>query len=169
MPRYSVIINEREYDIRLDYRSERFTASINGAAREVVVRPLGDTRSLLLVDGVSLEVDVHAGANGERVVVVRGVEMRAQVEDYNVALARKAAGTSAPSTRETSMKAPMPGLVVDIRVSSGDHVRKGEPLIVIEAMKMENLLRARQDATIKAIVVTKGQSVEKGDTLVEFV
>lgn len=168
MPRYQVTINEREYDIRLEYRSERFIASVNGAVRDVVVRPLGETRSLLLIDGVSLEVDVHPGSNGYRAVVVGGVEMQAQVEDYNVALARKAAGATVHSVRESSMKAPMPGLVVDIRVTSGDHVKKGQPLVVIEAMKMENLLRARQDATIKAVVVTNGQSVEKGDTLVEF-
>jgi propionyl-CoA carboxylase alpha chain len=62
----------------------------------------------------------------------------------------------------------MPGLVISLRVAPGEPVAKGQPLMIIEAMKMENIIKARTDGIVKAIKVVPGQSVEKGDTLVEF-
>lgn len=66
------------------------------------------------------------------------------------------------------LKAPMPGLVLDIRVTEGESVSKGQALLVLEAMKMENVLKAESDATIKAIHCEKGAAVEKNQVLIEF-
>jgi biotin carboxyl carrier protein len=66
------------------------------------------------------------------------------------------------------LKAPMPGLVLDIRVKVGDVVKKGEPLVVLEAMKMENILKATNDVVIKKIAVEKGNAVEKNQLLLLF-
>jgi biotin carboxyl carrier protein len=62
----------------------------------------------------------------------------------------------------------MPGLVMTVKVKAGDKVKKGMPLLVIEAMKMENIVKARGESTVKTVHVTGGQSVEKGDILLEF-
>ena len=64
--------------------------------------------------------------------------------------------------------APMPGLVVRVTVTVGDAVQAGQPLVVMEAMKMENELRATGPGTVAAVRVTPGQAVEKGATLVEI-
>ncbi len=66
------------------------------------------------------------------------------------------------------LKAPMPGLVYDIKVNTGDVVHKGDPLIVLEAMKMENVLKAVSTATIGSIEVHKGDAVEKGQVLIRL-
>lgn len=66
------------------------------------------------------------------------------------------------------IKAPMPGLILDIMVEVGQEVKKGDPLIILEAMKMENLLKASGEGTITAIAVEKGQSVEKNSILIKF-
>ncbi|WP_448529058.1 biotin/lipoyl-containing protein [Raineya sp.] len=66
------------------------------------------------------------------------------------------------------LKAPMPGLIVDVRVSEGQKVAKGDVLIILEAMKMENAIKAPAEATIKAICIKKGDSVEKNKVLIEF-
>ena len=66
------------------------------------------------------------------------------------------------------LKAPMPGLVIDIAVSVGQQVFKGEKLLILEAMKMENVIKAAADVTIKAIHITKGQAVDKSQLLLEF-
>jgi len=66
------------------------------------------------------------------------------------------------------LKAPMPGLVLEIKVAAGDSVEKGDAVLVLEAMKMENVLKASNSATVKAITVTQGQAVEKGEVLIEF-
>ena len=62
----------------------------------------------------------------------------------------------------------MPGLIVGINVAVGDRVSKGDSLLILEAMKMENNLKAPGDGTVNAIRATKGDRVEKGQVLVEF-
>jgi len=66
------------------------------------------------------------------------------------------------------LKAPMPGLVVNIPVKKGDIIKHGETLLVLEAMKMENNLKAEHDVTIKNISAKKGKSVEKNEVLIIF-
>ncbi len=66
---------------------------------------------------------------------------------------------------ETDVKAPMPGVVVDIRVSVGDQIQTGKAILVLEAMKMENEIPAPVSGTVKSIGVSKGQSVNTGETL----
>ncbi len=66
------------------------------------------------------------------------------------------------------LKAPMPGLVLNVIVQEGQEVKKGDPIIVLEAMKMENILKSPADVTIKQICVKKSIAVEKGQVLVLF-
>jgi biotin carboxyl carrier protein len=66
------------------------------------------------------------------------------------------------------IKAPMPGLILDIKVAEGDLVKAGEPLLILEAMKMENIIKAPSEGTVKAIKVKKGASVEKNQILIQF-
>ncbi len=169
MQRYQVTIDGREYDVELDVHGGQLDAKINGRHVNLQNRDLGETRSLLFVDNQSFEVDIRVnGTNGGKIVFMKGLEIPAIVEDYNLAQLRKAAGISAGAAVETTIKAPMPGLVVTVKVKEGDKVKKGMPLLVIEAMKMENIVKARGAATVKTVHVTGGQSVEKGDILLEF-
>ncbi len=66
------------------------------------------------------------------------------------------------------LKAPMPGLVLNILVKPGDTVKKNDPVLVLEAMKMENVIKAPGDAVVKAIAAEKGKPVEKGQILISF-
>jgi biotin carboxyl carrier protein len=66
------------------------------------------------------------------------------------------------------IKAPMPGLIIDLKIKPGDTVKVGEPLLVLEAMKMENILKSPGEGVIKSVKVKKGDSVEKGQLLIEF-
>ncbi len=75
---------------------------------------------------------------------------------------------NAASTKVTDLKAPMPGLVLDVLIEEGATVEKGTPLMILEAMKMENVLKAAGEGVIKNIPINKGQNVEKGAVLIEF-
>eukprot|EP00826_Nyctotherus_ovalis_P030334 TRINITY_DN241_c0_g1_i6.p2 TRINITY_DN241_c0_g1~~TRINITY_DN241_c0_g1_i6.p2 ORF type:complete len:188 (+),score=81.08 TRINITY_DN241_c0_g1_i6:70-633(+) len=66
------------------------------------------------------------------------------------------------------MVSPMPGAVVSVNVKPGDHVVDGQELLVIEAMKMQNIIRAEKEAKVKGVKVKKGQSVAVDETLIEF-
>jgi biotin carboxyl carrier protein len=67
-----------------------------------------------------------------------------------------------------NVKAPMPGLIIDLKVKVGDTVKTGDALLILEAMKMENLLKSPGDGVIKNVRIKKGESVEKGQVLLEF-
>ena len=69
---------------------------------------------------------------------------------------------------ENEIKAPMPGMILEINVEEGQSVKAGESLLVLEAMKMENTITASNDATIKSISVTQGQTVAKKELLIEL-
>ena len=68
----------------------------------------------------------------------------------------------------TDVKAPMPGKVLDVVVNVGDEVKKGDAILILEAMKMENVLKAEGDCIIKSVLVENQQSVEKNQVLVEL-
>ncbi len=72
------------------------------------------------------------------------------------------------SKKTESIKAPMPGLVLNVLVSEGQAVKKGDTILILEAMKMENALKAPQDGIIKKIAVSKGTAVEKNQLLIEL-
>ena len=67
-----------------------------------------------------------------------------------------------------AIKAPMPGLILEISVEVGQEVKENDPLLILEAMKMENSFLSPRNGTIKAIAVQKGMAVDKGQLLVEF-
>ena len=75
---------------------------------------------------------------------------------------------NATASKVNELKAPMPGLIVAIRVQPGQVVQKGDPLLVLEAMKMENILKAPADAVVKAIRVGLRDNVQKGQVLISF-
>ncbi|MBE2230396.1 MAG: acetyl-CoA carboxylase biotin carboxyl carrier protein subunit [Chitinophagaceae bacterium] len=78
-------------------------------------------------------------------------------------------GFSTVSTKHVKeIKAPMPGLVLDIAVKEGQEVKEGDRILILEAMKMENSIMIQNNAVIKRIAVTKGQPVEKNQVLVEL-
>lgn len=169
MPRYQVTVDDREFDIELETVEGRYVAKVNGKSVDLYSRQLHETRSLLFVDNESYEVDIRINGNGgQKTVFMKGLEIPAYVEDYNLAQLRKAAGITGKATIEAVLKAPMPGMVVGVKVKEGDKVKKGMALVVIEAMKMENIIKSRGEGTVKAIHVAAGESVEKNDKLLEL-
>ncbi len=73
---------------------------------------------------------------------------------------------NAPSAGGGTISAPMPGTINDVRVKVGDSVKKGQVLLILEAMKMENEIMASSDGTVKSVDVSKGASVSAGDALI---
>ena len=73
------------------------------------------------------------------------------------------------ATKVNAINAPMPGLVLDIMVTEGQTVQKGDPLLILEAMKMENVIKSAGEGVVKAIKVKKGTPVDKGTLLISFV
>lgn len=99
---------------------------------------------------------------------VNGTKYEVSLRDKFDALMEQMGFGSGAGQKAADLKAPMPGLVIEVRVQPGDLVKKGDPVIVLEAMKMENVLKAPGDGKVKSIEVQKGVSVEKGLVLIKF-
>lgn len=91
-----------------------------------------------------------------------------QLKDRFDQLLEQMGMSEAATTKVNDIKAPMPGLIVGINVQPGDVVKKGDAVLVLEAMKMENLIKAAGEGTIRTIRVNKGDRVEKNQILIEF-
>lgn len=169
MARYLAQIDSTDFDIEVDYCSEKYCARINGKEVEIEYFPLAEGRAIVIVDGQSLEVDVRANSYASRqIVFMKGRDIVVDIEDYNLAQLRKTAVMSSGESADKLIKAPMPGLILEVKVQPGDVVKKNQPIMIVEAMKMENIIKAPADGTIKTIHIANGQSVEKDMKLVEF-
>ena len=122
----------------------------------------------LIVDGRSISLSVEPGANGVSLLRTASGPHQAEVIGNRERLLRAASTDSDRTTRSAPLKAPMPGLIVKILVEPGTRVRTGDPLVVLEAMKMENEIRATHDGVVERIHVKSGAAVVKNELLVEF-
>jgi len=118
----------------------------------------------LILDGRSYESYVYPGDEDWQ-VLLRGRQFQVKVEDEREKRLRAAAGGGVAEGGEFHLKAPMPGLVVAVPVSEGQAIEKGQVLIILESMKMQNELKAPRAGTIGRIRVKAGESVEQKQTL----
>jgi propionyl-CoA carboxylase alpha chain len=119
------------------------------------------------IDGTPLAMHVRMIPNGFE-LAYRGVEVKAFVYTEREARYARLMPVKALSGSEKAVRCPMPGLVVSLAVAEGQEVKAGETLAVVEAMKMENVLRAERDGTIKKIRVKPGDSVAVDAVIMEF-
>ncbi|HMA75489.1 MAG TPA: acetyl/propionyl/methylcrotonyl-CoA carboxylase subunit alpha [Xanthobacteraceae bacterium] len=120
------------------------------------------------IDGVPVAVQVRAILNGF-LLFHRGIEARAFVYTESESEAARLMPTKVAVDTGKKLLCPMPGLVVSISVAPGQEVKAGETLAIVEAMKMENVLRAERDGTVKAVFAKKGDSLAVDAVILEFV
>jgi len=110
-------------------------------------------------------------ANSEEksfIIRVNGNEYDVKLQDkYDLLLQQLGMG-NLKSTKVNNIKAPMPGLVLRFEKSIGDEIKKGDSVLILEAMKMENILKSPGDGKVKNILVKQGQAVEKNQILIEL-
>jgi len=133
-------------------RARKFKVSVNGKTYEVVVEELEDFGS---------------GVNKESAGNFSSVSSTQTVVD-TPAVSKPVTSTPSASLDGKVLKAPIAGRVVHVKVSEGDSVKKGEIVIVLEAMKMNNDIPSPIDGVVKKILVKEGETVENGQALIEF-
>ena len=118
----------------------------------------------ITVNGVAYSVSVEETAAGAAPVAAAPAAPKAPAAP---AAAPKAAAP-AGAAGAVSVKAPMPGNILDVKVAAGASVKAGDVLVILEAMKMENEIVAPQDGTVASVSVKKGDTVNSGDLLVSM-
>jgi len=112
---------------------------------------------------------LEADINGKKIKLeVDGESFEMEIKDPLDQMLDSMGFSSASTKHIKEIKAPMPGLVLDIAVKEGQEVKEGDRILILEAMKMENSIMIQTNAVIKRIAVTPGQAVDKGQVLVEL-
>lgn len=119
---------------------------------------------------ISYNAEVLKANTEEKSFIIRvnGNKYTVQLKDKYDELLEKLGMNNTSAAKIKDIKAPMPGLVVDIRVKEGDQIKKGDALVVLQAMKMENILKCPADVTIKRIHVKKDDAIEKNQLIISF-
>ncbi|MFZ5552986.1 MAG: acetyl-CoA carboxylase biotin carboxyl carrier protein subunit [Bacteroidota bacterium] len=162
---------------------------IKSGQKEFVVEPSRETVTKGTINGKEYLADISAEGTSFSVILnhkhyqvelvksdkenknpvlrVNGTKYVLEVKDeYDALLAMLGMSGNAKAVKD--LKAPMPGMVLDVLVNSGDKIAKDQPLVVLEAMKMENVLKSPADLVIKEIKVKKSNAVEKNQVLLLF-
>jgi acetyl/propionyl-CoA carboxylase alpha subunit len=153
----------------VDYRSPD-AVTLNNEPFAWDIADLGNGRFHILYQGRSFNAEVvEADYSAKNIVLkLNGQRVELQAKDRFDLLLERLGMANAATAKVNELKAPMPGLIVDIRVQPGQVVQKGDPLLVLEAMKMENILKAPADGTVSGLKVTLRDNVQKGQVLVQF-
>ena len=138
----------------------KYITTVEG--KEFLVEIIDDKH--ISVDGKSHESYVQRGDDNWQ-VLLRGRLYPVIVEDEREKRLRAAAGASVDESGEYHLKAPMPGLVVTILVEEGQAVKKGQVLLILESMKMQNELKSPRDGKVNRIKIKAGESVEQKQAL----
>lgn len=164
--KYVTTIGEREYVVEI---LDEHRVAVNDAIFQVDFIRVGDQPVYsLVVDGQSFDAMVSPDEELWQVILQGGM-FSARVEDEREKRLRAAMEGALPDTSEFHLKAPMPGLVISIPVQVGQLVQKGDVLVVLESMKMQNELKSPRAGSIARIRVGTGDRVEKKETLLSVV
>ncbi len=164
--KYITTINEHEYlvDILDDHR-----VVVNGVCYVVDFESVsGQPVFSLLVDGKSYEAYVYE-SDSDLEVLVNGALYTAAVVDEREHRLRSAFGSGPVQSGEFYLKAPMPGLVIDIPVEDGQKIGEGDVLLILESMKMQNELKAPRAGVVSRVRVKVGENVERRQTLLSVI
>jgi biotin carboxyl carrier protein len=163
--KYVVLLDGQTIEVEVD--GDRVT--VDGRAHSATLGVISGTPlRQLLIDGRPLTLSVEAIGRGRWALTPRGERWEMEVLDERTRHIRSLAGAGDQRRAAGVLKAPMPGLVVRVQVQPGEKVVAGDPLVVLEAMKMENELKAGAPGVVKSVRVAPGEAVEKGQVLVEF-
>jgi len=132
-----------------------FKYTINGNVYKVIINRIEDTTADVEVNGTPYKVEMNKPIKKQVITINRPIQTPAPP----IAKPQQAsAGASA-------LRSPLPGIILDIAVKKGDTIKKGQKVLVLEAMKMENVINADRDGVVKEVKVNKGDSVLEGADL----
>ena len=164
--KYTVTVNGAEIVVDIDGENARVDdSSVRARLAEV---DGGPERILMLANDVH-RIFVRPGdTRGKYTLWVDGFRFDVEALDERSHAIRELSASTAAPKGPAPLVAPMPGMIVRINVAEGDVIHAGQGLVVMEAMKMENELRATSGGAVRRVLVTPGTAVEKGALLLEM-
>ncbi len=163
---YSAHIDNRVFEIV--YTGNEFV--VDGKPVPFDVSRIDDGHFHILLNSRSYRAEITETdySTGRFTIKVNGKYYPVLLKDKFDLLLEKMGMTANSGAKVNHVRAPMPGLIIGLMVKDGDDVKAGDTLLILEAMKMENIIKAPGDATVKSVKVKMGEGVEKNQVLIEF-
>mgnify|MGYP003675782598 FL=1 len=163
---FTVTIQNKSYSVEKTDES----LQVNSKSIDWDLKWVSDRKIHLIHENKSLEAELISLDKETKTVQIKlGNKISSlQIKDrFDLLLEQLGMNANASQTLK-EIKAPMPGLILDLKVKAGDEVKKGDVVLILEAMKMENILKSPGDGIVKAVKVSLNQSVEKNQVLIQF-
>jgi biotin carboxyl carrier protein len=156
---YQVTVNNKNHSIEPE-----------AAASLDIISNGGDGQFHILKDGKSYRATLESVDYRAKTFTfsINGAKYTTKISDKYDRLIDQLGMKIGGAQQSGDVKAPMPGLVLEVAVAVGQTVQKGDKVLILEAMKMENIIKAAGDGTITAVHIEKGKAVEKGQLLIEI-
>lgn len=163
---YSVTVNNEKITVE----KEAIGFSINGSLKDWDITKIDDHTFHLLRNHVSYTIEIIRMDISLKTLTLKlnNKLFEIVIKDRFDLLLEKLGMNAVAAATVGDIKAPMPGLILEILVKTGDSIKKGDALLVLEAMKMENVLKSPGEGEIKDVLVEVGSSVEKNQTMIIF-
>jgi len=155
---FTFLDREREVSVTAHYRKSGYLLDL--PERSLVARAEAESDGGLVADLAGVRVHATVVRNAQVLTVFTGgISHRLELKQFDAVADEEAGG---------SLTAPMPGSVIDVLVGSGQKVEKGQPLMIIEAMKMEHTITAPSAGVVAQVLFARGEQVREGDQLLQF-
>jgi len=163
---FTVTIQNKSYSVE----KADDTIQVNSKMIDWDLQWISDRKIHLIYENKSLEAELISIDKETKTVQIKlGNKFSSlQLKDRFDLLLEQMGMNNLGSQALKEIKAPMPGLILDLKVKPGDEVKKGDVVMILEAMKMENILKSPGDGIVKAVKVSLNQSVEKNQVLIQF-
>ncbi|GAA3981541.1 acetyl-CoA carboxylase biotin carboxyl carrier protein subunit [Pedobacter ginsengiterrae] len=143
---------------------------INGKSIAIDTSQVGLNSTNVIYEHKSYNTELVELNKAEKLCIIKvnGNTYKIQVEDQFDQLLKQLGLDNLATNKVAEIKAPMPGLVLNVIVKEGAEIKKGDNLLVLEAMKMENILKSSTDGIVKKVLIKQGDKVEKNQILIQF-
>lgn len=160
----------KETDFQYDslYKNEKHSLFLAETEQDFDIESLGNGRYSLIKDNQSYLLHLIS-KDGIYHVHLNGAHFEVEVEDERMRRVKELVQSNVSGPAELLVKAPIPGVIVQLNVEEGNTITKGQPLLILEAMKMENVIKASCDCKIEQILVSEKEAVQQNQGLIKLV
>jgi biotin carboxyl carrier protein len=164
---YNIKVNNK-YDYKVENKGDKLLINDEKTDADIVQHGLSAYHIIHNMGSYNAEVVTFDREAKTAEIKVNGTIYTVTAKDQFDVLLDKLGLSSLNNAKISEVKAPMPGLVLKVFVNEGSEVKKGDNLFILEAMKMENIIKSPADVTVKSIKIKPGDKVEKGQVLIGF-
>ena len=159
---------EQDFEYNSEYKNELHHLFFEGSQQDFDFTSLGNGRYSLLKNNRSYLV--HLTRRGDVYHVhTAGAHFEIDVEDERMRKVKELVHSSSSGPSEMVVKAPIPGVIMQVNVQEGESINKGQPLLILEAMKMENVIKANCDCQVEKVLVSESEAVQLNQDLIRLV